>query len=138
MDEVGIGKVVLFPLRDQSDSQAVLEAYRKYPDRVIPFRGSDGLNLDDPASLNSVHTGLETGLFRGLGEIVTGHGWYGMDIPADHPLILSLWDLGAEYDIPITVHMGTAPPGQDQTAIPLEWLQELEQALEHNRSTTFI
>lgn len=138
MSAAGIHRIVLFPLRDVSDSGDVLDAYHKYPHYIIPFRGPDGLDLEGPSSLDLIRADLDTGLFWGLGEIVTRHGFYGIDIPATHTVMLDLWDLAAEYDIPVTFHTGTRPWGEDQTDIPAEWLAEFEEALNQSPSTTFI
>ncbi len=138
MKAAGVSKFVLFPLAGSSDSDDVLAAYYKYPDHIIPFRGPDGLALGDPSSLDLIREDLDTGLFWGLGEILTRHGFYRIEIPATHTVMLDLWDLAAEYDIPVNVHMGTRPSGEDQTDIPAEWLAELEEALDQSPSTTFI
>jgi predicted TIM-barrel fold metal-dependent hydrolase len=138
MDEAGIEKAVLFSIAE-GPSEDVLDAWRRYPDRIVPLRGRDGLDINDPATLELYRRDLGTGLFYGVGEIRTRHGWYGVDDPSDHPVMLGLWQLAAEFGLPALVHMGTLPPGSpDQTDIPVEWLEEFERALDQCPSTTFI
>jgi predicted TIM-barrel fold metal-dependent hydrolase len=137
MDEAGVAVAVLFSL-DQGLSSEVIDAALRYPDRIVPLRGRDGLDIEDPASLELYRRDLETGLFHGVGEIRTRHGWYGADDPPNHPVLLSLWALAGEFGVPALVHMGTRPPGEDQAALPAEWLADWERALEQTPSTTFI
>lgn len=137
MDEAGIDQVVLFSIGEGPSSE-VIDAWSRYPDRIVPLRGRDGLDIDDTSSLQFYRHDLERGLFHGVGEILTRHGWYGADDPPDHPVLLSLWALAGEFGVPALVHMGTRPPGEDQAAIPAEWLADWERALEQTPSTTFI
>ena len=137
MDEAGVDLVVLFSL-DEGLSSDVIDAWSRYPDRIVPLRGRDGLDIEDPSSLELFRRDLETGLFHGVGEIRTRHGWYGGDDPPDDPVLLSLWALAGEFGVPALVHMGTRPPGEDQAALPAEWLADWERALEETPSTTFI
>ncbi len=127
MDKAGIGKTVLF--RDpQALTADVLEAYRKYPDRIVPCRGDDGLDVTDSTTLDPIRADLDTGLFRGLGEIFVRHALAKIDIPADHPVMVQLFKLPAEHGIPVTVHLDS----------PQKGLTEFERALNQCPSTTFI
>jgi len=137
MDQAGVEVVVLFSL-DEGLSSEVMDAALRYPERIVPLRGRDGLDIEDPSSLELYRRDLETGLFHGVGEIRTRHGWYGADDPPNHPVLLSLWALAGEFGVPALVHMGTRPPGEDQAALPAEWLADWERALEQSPSTTFI
>jgi hypothetical protein len=130
MDKAGVAKTVLFSLRSsKSFSADVLEAYHKYPERIIPSRGDDNLNVSNPATLNLVRSDLDTSIFRGIGEISTRHGADNLlNIPPDNPFMLELWKLGAKYRIPVNVHCDN----------PQNWLPELERALEQCPDTTFI
>jgi predicted TIM-barrel fold metal-dependent hydrolase len=139
MDAARIDKVVLWNLRGGfSTSADVAEAYRKYPDRIIPFRGDDGLDVNDPASLDSIAADLDTGIFRGLGETVTRHGSSGARIPVDHPVMLGLFALAAEHGVPVFVHMDTTNLDEDEPADGEEWLAGFERALEECSLTTFV
>jgi len=129
MDKAGIRKVVLFGhLRLQFLTADVLKAYRKYPDRIVPCRGDDGLDVNDPSTLNPIRADLDTGLFRGLGEIRVRHTLTKVNMPADHPVMLELFKLAAQHGIPVTVHLDS--PGKG--------LAEFERALNQSLSTTFI
>jgi predicted TIM-barrel fold metal-dependent hydrolase len=138
MDEAGIDKVVLWNLRGISVSADVAEAYRSYADRIIPFRGDDGLDVNDPASLDLIAADLDTGIFRGLGEIVTRHGNRETYIPVDHPVMLGIFQLAAEHGIPVCVHMDTTSLSESEPADEEDWLAEFERALDQCSSTTFI
>jgi predicted TIM-barrel fold metal-dependent hydrolase len=139
MDEAGIDKVVLWNLRGGiSVSTDVAEAYGRYPDRIIPFRGDDGLDVNDPASLDLIAADLDTGIFRGLGEIVTRHGNSKTYIPVDHPVMLGLFELAAQHGIPVSVHMDTTNPSRGESADEAQWLARFERALDQCSSTTFI
>jgi len=137
MDEAGVDVVVLFSMDDGLSSQ-VAEAAQRYPNRIVPLRAGDGLDLEDPSCLDLYQRDLETGLFYGVGEIRTRHGWYGSDDAPNHPVLMSLWALAGEFDVPALVHMGTRPAGEDQAALPAEWVADWERTLEQNPSTTFI
>lgn len=139
MDEAGIGKVVLWNLRGGfSTSADVAEAYRRYPDRIIPFRGDDGLDVDDPGSLDLIAADLDTGIFRGLGEIVTRHGSTGARIPVDHPVMLGLFALAAEHGLPVFVHLDTTNLEEDELPDGQEWLAGFEHALDECSSTNIV
>ncbi len=127
MDKAGIQKAVLFR-HPESKTADVLEAYRKYPDRILPCRGDDGLNVNDPTTLNPIRADLDTGIFRGLGEIYVRHSGANINIPADHPVMLELFKLAADHRIPVTVHLDSPEKG----------LTQFERALNQCPSTTFI
>ncbi len=127
MDKAVIRKAVLFR-HPESKTADVLEAYRKYPERILPCRGDDGLDVNDPTTLNLIRADLDTGLFRGLGEIIIRHALTKANIPADHPVLLELFKLAAEHRIPVTVHLDS----------PQKGLAEFERALNQCPSTTFI
>lgn len=122
LDKAGVSKVVMFPPFEKLINEDVLEAYRRYPDRIIPFAGLPPENLTDPEIVDVARRALESGDFWGLGEI---HFFYA-HIPVDHPIMLKIYDHCAEYGVPINVHAEE------------EHCDELERALEHNRDTIFI
>ena len=133
LDQANISKVLLFgppvPLQN---------IYRKYPDRVIPFLSffrqdpSTGKLIISHERLEQVERLLKSGLFKGIGEILLRfHGSIegapvGSHNPADDPLMLKLYDLAAQYSVPVNVH------------VDFEYSDELERALEHNRKATII
>jgi predicted TIM-barrel fold metal-dependent hydrolase len=59
---------------------------------------------------------------------------YGEPPRADHPAYLKIYDLAAEYDIPVLIHHNIGPAYTDD---PL-YLEEMKNALAHNRNTVII
>jgi hypothetical protein len=146
MDQAGVQKAVLMANRIAGsrpmgwEDAMVLEAYEKYPRRIIPFlttvRGGRGL-LRDEAFLEYAERQLKTGKFMGLGEFMLKHfaisGSRGrrapeVSVPADSPWILAMMLLGAKYNVPLVIHMETTP----------ESVAELDRALTANKSTKVI
>jgi predicted TIM-barrel fold metal-dependent hydrolase len=75
------------------------------PERFIP---SLQLNLQrDPYDANAARALLSDGGFMVLGEVSNQY----VGIGPDDPRMMPFWDLAAELDIPVAIHMGTGPPG---------------------------
>jgi hypothetical protein len=146
MDQAGVQKSVLMANRIAGsrplgwEDGMVLEAYEKYPQRIIPFlttvRGGRGL-LPDEAFLEYAERQLKTGKFKGLGEFMVKHfaisGSPGtsapeVSIPADSPWMQAMMRLGAKYSVPLLIHMETTP----------ESVAELDRALLANENTKVI
>ena len=127
LDQANISKVLLF-----GPPAPLQNVYRKYPDRVIPFLSpfpidsSTGKLIISDEHLEWVEELLKSGVFKGIGEIVLRHKAHGIHHPADDPLMLKLYDLAAQYSVPVNVH------------VDFEYSDELERALEHNRKATII
>jgi len=133
LDQANISKVLLF-----GPPAPLQNVYRKYPDRVIPFLSffrvdpSTGKLIISHERLEQVERLLKSGLFKGIGEILLRfHGSVegapeGAHNPADDPLMLKLYDLAAQYSVPVNVH------------VDFKYSDELERALEHNRKATII
>jgi len=133
LDQANINKVVLF-----ADATTLRDVYSKYPDRIIPFlnpfkRDSSTRKLIIPEDAPvTIEEHLESGLFKGIGEItlrlhpLPGVAPEGDNHPADSPVMLEIYDIAAKYGVPVNVH------------VDLEYIDELERALEHNRKTTII
>jgi predicted TIM-barrel fold metal-dependent hydrolase len=133
LDQADINKVVLF-----AGATALQNAFSKYPDRVIPFlnpfkRDSSTRKLIIPEDApEKIEEHLKSGLFKGIGEItlrlhpLPGVAPEGDNHPADSPVMLEIYDIAAKYDVSVNVH------------VDLEYIDELERALEHNRKTTII
>jgi hypothetical protein len=131
-----------------SDENLVLEFYEKHPDRIIPLLGMqrpvlispDRWKSPDEAAeklLRFAESKLQTGVFRGLGEIILWHYPYSfpggprggtLKIPADTPLMKRLLELAAKYCVPVIIHY----------EIDNESLSSLKRMLEYGRSTTIV
>jgi len=152
------------PSRD--DTEKILPAAKKYPDKLSVVGGGDVLN---GMILEAFRTGdsgpdarrkfkeraeeLLTEGVVGFGEISVEHLSQPSSAlkdyeyaPADHPLFLLLADIAAEHDVPIDLHMEavpeTMPLPADLTAPNPPQLPEniagFERLLEHNGKTKII
>lgn len=63
---------------------------------------------------------------RGIGELALRHRKAGTAIEADGPILKKIYDLAAQQDIPVTLHVEST------------YAAELERALEYNRKTKII
>ncbi len=146
MDQAGVRKVVLMANRIPDpppigwEDNLVLQAYEKYPQRIIPFlttvRGGRGI-FTDSAFVAYAESQLKAGKFKGLGEFMIRH--YGISgsaaeaapdlkIPADSPWVQEMMRLGAKYNVPLLIHMETTP----------DTLAALDRALLANPNTKVI
>ena len=105
-----ITRVVLF------GSESATEMARKYPDRFVASYathlsvrrqesngGRDEIIARDVAGESE--RALQTGLYRGLGEVSTYHHAYrDTPIPPNSPLIMGLMGVAARYHVPINIH----------------------------------
>ena len=133
VNQAHISKVVLF-----AGAGDLQDAYRKYPDRVIPFlrpfkRDPSTKKMMIPEdSPGVIEEQLKSGIFKGIGEItlrlhpLPGVAPEGDNNPADSPVMLEIYDIAAKYGVPVNVH------------VDFEYSDELERALEHNRKTIII
>ena len=133
LDRANVSQVVLF-----AGKKDLRKAMKKYPDRIIPFLSPYDINrrigtVKIPAkSLPSIEASLNSGLFRGYGEVlIRMHSLKpiapdGVNIPVNSTTMLELYDIAAAYDIPINVHVDSG------------YANELEEALQHNRKTSII
>lgn len=77
--------------------------------------------------------------WQGIGELMSRHDdltalTYGEGVHMDSPAFCRIYDLAADYDLPVLVHHNISP---QNSATPL-YKDELERALEHNRKTKII
>ena len=107
--------------------------------RFFPF--ICGINPNDLYSASQLRRLLETYGDRiyGIGEVMSRHDdltalTYGEPPRADHPAYLKIYDLAAEYDIPVLIHHNIGPSYTDD---PL-YLEEMKNALTYNRDTVII
>lgn len=59
----------------------------------------------DEAVLNLARQGLESGKYKGIGEL---HMWDGMNPKRDNPILLGLLALAQQYDVPFLIHTESA------------------------------
>ena len=134
MDKLGVVKATLEGLRTKrtpKDDQDILVAYDRHPNRFYPYLS--GFNPQDEGAIDYVRKQLETGKWRGLGEIYLRHSPGGVLNPADHPVMLEIYDLCAEYEVPIHIHF------ESDYGIDYELgIKEIKRALAHNPNTIFI
>lgn len=126
MDQAGIQKVILMANRIESfrpmgwEDALVLEAYERYPQRIIPFlttvRRGWGLPRDSAFFVKYAERQLKTGKFKGMGEFMVKHYAISstadivapeISVPADSPWMQEMMRLGAKYKVPLIIHMET-------------------------------
>ncbi len=121
----------------------LLNALRAQPEsirsRFYPF--VCGVNPNDMYAADQIRKLLEMypGEIFGIGELMSRHDdltalTYGEPPRADHPAFLRIFDLAAEYDIPVLIHHNISTSYE---ARPL-YLQEMRNALAHNRDARII
>lgn len=123
MDESGIEKVVLF------GGPGALEAYNRYPDRIIPFIQFDfyylGYTAENQQTVSLVTAELERG-FMGVGEVLLRWRATYRNIPADSPVMLEIADVAAQKGVPLNVHQNS------------QYLDEFKRLLSHNENAIII
>jgi predicted TIM-barrel fold metal-dependent hydrolase len=129
----GITRINLFRMFDMDD---VIDAAISHPDTVFAWvdipRGDDKHLILDETTIPFLEGYLETGLIHGLGELSLRHYPFGAsptegdNNPADGDVLKEVYDLAAQYNVPVNVHL------------EVEWADELERAMAHNRDTKFI
>lgn len=107
--------------------------------RFYPFVGA--INPNDRFAAEHLRQLLELypGQIYGIGEVMSRHDdltalTYGEPPRADHPAMLAVYDLAAEYNLPVLIHHNIAP----QYAKDPDYLTEMENALKYNRNTDII
>ena len=115
MSANAIPKAVVFWGR-AGDNDTVLAAARAQPDRFIPFASvsperrayRDLWARDDPALVRALEAALESGGFRGIGEISVSHfpgaGFPEADFSPAGPAMAGIMDLARRYRLPVLVH----------------------------------
>jgi len=106
MDDNGVDRAVVLALDSpeaypvQAPSWWILEQVESYPERLIPFCTVDPRTLvyeeDFSAVTNLLERYIDRGA-RGFGELKAG-------LPIDDSRLETLYELCAEYDLPITFH----------------------------------
>jgi len=121
----------------------MLRALEQQPEairsRFYPF--VCGVNPNDRYAASQLRALLELypGEIRGIGELMSHHDdltalTYGEQPHADHPAMLEIYDLAAEYNLPVLIHHNISGVNLDD---PI-YLSEMQNALAHNRKTNII
>lgn len=115
MDEYGVERAVVFWGR-LSDNKAVLEAATRHPTRFVAFasispeRGAyrRQWQRDDTAILAELEALLETGQFKGIGEISVVHdaaaGFAATDFSPTSSVMRGILELARKHRVPVMVH----------------------------------
>lgn len=121
----------------------MMQDYLRQPDeiraRFFPF--VCGINPNDLYAADHIRKVLDAypGEFYGIGELMSRHDdltalTYGEPPRADHPALLKVYDLAAEYDLPVLIHHNIAGSYMDD---PI-YLKEMQNALAYNRDAVII
>jgi len=120
----------------------MLQALRLQPkavrDRFYPF--VCGINTTDRYAAQQLRQLFQMyPEIKGIGEVMSRHDdltalTYGEPPHADSPALMAVYDLAAEYHVPVLIHHNIAGSYMDN---PI-YLQEMKNALAHNRNTNII
>ncbi len=139
MDRWGVEKAVILPLDATPEgstfwftTEQVLEVYKRYPDRIIPF-----CKLDPRQINNSPNTDFTWILqeykdlgCKGVGEITA-------NLYIDDPMVLNLFAQCGELDMPVLFHL-VDRIGAPYGLVDDIYLPRLEKALKELPKTIFI
>ena len=123
MNVHGIARSIVFRGR-QPNSDFVLQAVAKYPDRLIPFYRPDVYQVpeawlnNDPEVLAKLERDLSSGRFRGIGEVnnvryplkkLGAKGGWGKTLLATEvspmsPMMVSMFRIADKYDLFVNLH----------------------------------
>lgn len=136
-------------------SDRYIDVIREHDDRLVPFafpwgemRGDlDEVadKLEDRLEREQVYDGLGEFGLKGRDSSKGGEDWEGDGpIPPDHPAMLSVYDVAAEHDVPVMLHVASPwrYPEDEQEGwesfddVPHK--EQLANAYEHNRDTDFL
>jgi uncharacterized protein len=131
MDENNIERAVVLPLVSPESTlfpqttEAALEAYKKHPDRIIPFCCIDPrTNSGNPKRFGRIDgPGLVSLLKRYKDLGCRGFGEHQVGLPFDHPLMMTVYEACEKVELPILFHL------DDIRGIDTPGLPRLEHAL---------
>jgi predicted TIM-barrel fold metal-dependent hydrolase len=128
MDEYGIERAVVFWGR-KSDNDTILEAAAKHPGRFVPFASISperGMYRalwarDDPLLVAQLARLLDTGRYRGIGEISVVHaesaGFAATDFSLDSGAMQAIMGLARVHRIPVMLHCETTRLAQFESLL---------------------
>ena len=110
-DPIGVEKAVLLPLvspevYEPQSNQEILEIYRRFPDRFIPFCNIDpraGHNDSDSPLGHLFDFYIEAGC-KGIGEVTA-------NLPFNHPKVRNLFRHAERAGFPLTFHIAAKIDG---------------------------
>ncbi len=115
MNRDGIEQTVLFGFHglqfDQPQAQdtQIEQLFTAHPDRIIPY--ITDIDITRPDFLEYISRCLESGIFKGIGELLFGHEvfhqLYFADIHLDDPAVRELCSLAGEHQVPVLMHVDT-------------------------------
>jgi len=105
---LGCDRAALLPLEDRArglmlTTDRVLDAWRRYPDRVIPFCHVDICN-----------DGFERRIEKYAAAGCRGYGEQKQQLPLDHPRIARMLEVVSGFNWPCTFHFQDGPRGFNQ------------------------
>lgn len=140
MDQNGIEKACVLPLVSPESclypqtTDDALAAFKKYPERIIPFCSVDPrANSGNPSRFGRIDLpGLVALLTRYKNMGVKGFGEHQVGLPFDHPLMMTVYEACEKVDLPILFHL------DDIRGIDTPGLPRLENALKTFPKLRFI
>ncbi|MBI4871666.1 MAG: amidohydrolase family protein [Candidatus Riflebacteria bacterium] len=142
MDGGGVEKIVLGvnarppevqpPIFSRREDEKVLEAYRRYPDRIIPALG--GFDPEDPAAPAYVEAELKKGVWAAIAELDLWNEWKRTFYAPGDPVLTKIYRLAARHGVPVLLHYSSS--GDPSTARGLD--SALERVLRAHPETTFV
>lgn len=133
MDHAGISHMVLMA-RGRRNDRLTTAIYRHSPQRILPFVSSmyPGWHRQDERVLGRAERLLNTGIFRGVGEVMLRY--YGIpsknepeiNVPADSPFIKRLADIVVDHNAVMLVHMEPEPEAIRSLEKLLDYKKELK------------
>jgi len=139
MDALGIEKAVILPMgmTPESfmfgfDTEDAIDAYRRCPDRFIPFCNLDPRTSHSPdADFSFVFGEWKAAGCKGLGELTA-------NLPVDDPMCLNLYRQCGEFGFPIIFHLAQAVRYGLYGVADEAGMPRLERVLKECPKTTFI
>jgi predicted TIM-barrel fold metal-dependent hydrolase len=119
------------PTYSEDHDAWVLEAYQEYPDFILPMLG--GFDPQDAAAVAYVETQLQTGIWRGIGELDLRNHPKQTTTPMNHQVLMQIYALAATYDVPVMIHHDPCYETDCTSGTA-----EVDSALTQNPNTTFI
>lgn len=128
-----------YPATDFILAEELLAQPKEVQDRFYPF--ICGVNTNDKYAVDHIRQllNLYPGFWCGIGEIMSRHDdltalTYGEAPHINSEAFKAIFDLGAEYDLPVLVHHNITGQNIDDVI----YLDELKEALAHNRDCKII